>query len=136
MSALYSGWWCLPLGDGAHSRVSSPWKQPRTQPPHPLRAARYKMSPHLSAFKYANVHLRFKCFSTSRHARQLKTFCIKQKNQPIAFFFFAFVCKLTSYSVSSALTQAAQRQPVIIKSNVTGGRQRYQTEITCFLPPI
>lgn len=106
---------------------------PRTQPPHPLLAAGYKMSPRLSAFKYANPRLRVKYFFNIQACE--KTFCIEQKSWQILFFFL--VCKLTtgSYFVSNALTQAAQWHPVTVKSNVTGGRQRYQTEMTRFLPP-
>lgn len=71
------------------------------------------------------------------HVRQLKTFCIEGKiDRHAPNSFFPFVYEQTSHFVRDAATQTAQRQPVIIKSNVTGGRLKHQTEITLFLPAI
>lgn len=47
--------------------------------------------------------------------------------------FFPFVFEQTSHFVRDAVKQTAQWQPVIIESNVTGGRQKHQIEITLIL---
>lgn len=60
----------------------------------------------------------------------------QRENQLTHQIVFSFVCEQTSHFVRDAVTQTAQWQPVIIKSNVTWGRQKHQTEITLFLPAV
>lgn len=75
--------------------------------------------------------------STSRQGTQLKTFCIEYKiDRQQAKQLFPFVYGRTSHFVRDAAAQAAQWQPVIIKSNMTGGKQKHQTEITIFLSAV
>lgn len=65
----------------------------------------------------------------------MKTLCFRierrHNNHP-----FSFAYGQASCFVSDAVTQRAQWQPVIVKSNMTGGRQKHQTDITIYLTAV
>lgn len=71
----------------------------------------------------------------SQQVRQVKILCFRierqHNNHP-----FSFAYGPASCFVSDAVTQRAQWQPVIVKSNMTGGRQKHQTDITIYLTAV